>query len=151
MSAVKGMLWSLAVVLFAGSANTDSNPVDEFFVRVRVVEQCDVEERDIVDCSVLTKDQEWSFFSGGEVASSEDVPPLQFGTRINGHIPISEGETQSVALRIEFSVLHNPDKNSIPVVRGNLLDLRADLILGETTRISCGGNLTCVLRLGRRE
>jgi hypothetical protein len=146
----KGIFWSLAAVLLAGSATAASRPVDEFTVTVRVLDQGD-EEEIRVDCAMVSKGRKVNMLSGGEVAGSENAPPLEFGTRITGHIANSKGETRSVALKIEFSRLFDGGENSIPVVRGEMLALRADLKPGETTRISCGGNRSCELRLDRLE
>ena len=152
MSIGKGMLWSLVLLLLAGSANAVSKSVDDIHLSVRIFELGDV-ERTIVDQAMIFKGEKGhTFFNGGELAGSEGIPPLQFGTRITGHFSDLDGETKSVSLKIELSHLINNDgDNSLRVVRGEIIAFQTKMKLGETTRISMGGNLKCEIRLERHE
>ena len=110
---------------------------------------------DLNQCILCTRivfpDGKMNFFSGGEVAGTEGLPPLRYGTHITGQIADFEGETKSVALKIELSHLINSGDDERIVVQGDIIALRAKLKLGEKTRIPCRRNLMCELRLERQE
>ena len=151
MSIGKGMLWSLATVLLAASANAVCKPVDGFFLSIRIFDESRIEKQHVDQTVKVSKDGMVTFFSGGEFGGSDDAPPLEFGTRITGKLIDSVGEAKGLTLRVEFSTRFISGKSKIPVVRGETVALRADVNVGETTRISLGGNRWCELRLERQE
>lgn len=151
MSIGKGMLWSLATVLLAASANAVCKPADDFLVSIRVLDESKIEKLHVDQTVKVSKDGMVTFFSGGEFGGSEDAPPLEFGTRITGKLTDSVGETKALTLKVEFSNRFNSGESKIPVVRGEMVALRADVKAGGTTRISLGGHRWCELRLERQE
>ena len=144
------MLWSLATVLLAASANAVSKPVDDFVVSVRVLDKAEMETLHVDQTVKVSKDGQLNLFSGGEFAGSDDAPALQFGTRITGKLGDFEGETKSLTLKVEFSTRFDSGESKIPAVRGEMVALRAAIKPGETTRVSFGKNRWCELRLERQ-
>ncbi|MBL8809475.1 MAG: hypothetical protein JNM43_04785 [Planctomycetaceae bacterium] len=147
MSIGKGMLWSLATVLLAATADAISKPLDNLVVSVRVLDKGEKEKLHVDQTVKVSKDGQLNLFSGGEFPGTDDEPALEFGTRITGKLGNLEGETTSLTLKVEFSSRFDSGESKIPVVRGEVVALRADVKLGETTRISFGKNRWCELRL----
>lgn len=150
MSAGKGMLWSLATIVVVVSANTDFKAVDDMVVHVRVLDTGDVEKIKVDHAAKVAEDGRFSVFSGGEFAGSEDVPALVFGTRITGKLAAVDGERNSITLKVEFSSRFDNGDKKTPVVRGEMVALTTDVKLGQVTRVSCGNNRWCELRLERQ-
>lgn len=147
MSVCKSMLWGLATVLLAASANAVSRPVDDLVISVRVLDEGKNEKLHVNQTVEVSKDGAVTFFSGGEFAGSDDAPPLEFGTRIMGKLTDSVGETKALTLKVEFSNRFDSRETKLPVVHGEMLAFKADVKLGETTRFSVGRNRWCELRL----
>lgn len=147
MSIGKGMLWSLAVVLLAATANAVSKPVDDFVVSIRVLDKGEKDKLHVDQTVKVSSDGQLKLFSGGEFAGTDDVPALEFGTRISGRLCDLGGETRSLTLKVEFSSRFDNGESKTPVVRGEVVALRADVKLGETTCVSIGRNRWCELRL----
>ncbi|GIX04927.1 MAG: hypothetical protein KatS3mg114_0796 [Planctomycetaceae bacterium] len=150
MSIRKGMLWSLATVLLAASANAVSKPVDDFVVSVRVVDKGEKEKLHVDQTVKVSNDGQLNLFSGGEFAGSDDAPALEFGTRITGKLGDFEGETKSLTLKVEFSSRFDSGESKVPVVRGEMVAFRTAIKPGETTRVAFGKNRWCELRLERQ-
>ena len=150
MSIGKGMLWSLATILLAATANAVSKPVDDFVVSVRVLEKGETEKLQVDQTVNVSKDGQLDFFSGGEFAGTDDAPALEFGTRITGKLDDFEGENTALTLKIEFSSRYDSGQSKTPVVRGEMVALRTAIKPGETTRVSFGKNRWCELRLERQ-
>jgi hypothetical protein len=147
MSIGKGMLWSLATVLLAATADAVSKPLDGLVVSVRVLDKGEKEKLHVDQTVKVSKDGQLNLFSGGEFAGTDDAPALEFGTRITGKLGDLEGETTSLTLKVEFSSRFDSGESKIPVIRGEVVALRADVKLGDTTRVSFGENRWCELRL----
>jgi hypothetical protein len=147
MSIGQGMLCGLAAVLLAATANAVSSPFDDFVVSVRVLDKGEKDKLYVDQTVKVSKDGQLNLFSGGEFAGTDDAPALEFGTRISGKLCDVEGETRSLTLKVEFSSRFDNGESKTPVVRGEVVALRADIKLGETTRVSIGKNRWCELRL----
>jgi hypothetical protein len=147
MSIGQGMLCGLAAVLLAATANAVSSPFDDFVVSVRVLDKGEKDKLYVDQTVKVSKDGQLNLFSGGEFAGTDDAPALEFGTRISGKLCDVEGETMSLTLKVEFSSRFDNGESKTPVVRGEVVALRADIKLGETTRVSIGKNRWCELRL----
>lgn len=85
--------------------------------------------------------------SGGEFSNSHEAPPLEFGTRITVRMVDSVGGAKKPALKMEFSSRFDSGDSNIPVVRGEMVALMANLKLGETVRVSVGKNRWCELKV----
>ena len=147
MSIGKGMLWSLAIVLLAATANAVCKPVDDFLVSIRILDEAKIEKLHVDQTVKVSKDGMVAYFSGGEFGGSEDASPLEFGTRITGKLTDSVGETKALTLKVEFSNRFDSGDAKTLVVRGEMVGLRADVKLGEAIRISVGRSRWCELRL----
>lgn len=150
MSIFKAVLWSFATVLLAVSANAVSTAIDDLVISVRILDEGKVDRLHVDQTVKVSRDGMLNFFSGGEVSGSDDAPPLEFGTRITGKLADSPGETKALTLRVEFSNRFDGGEAKTPIVRGEMVALRADVKLGDSTRISIGSSRWCELRLERQ-
>lgn len=150
MSIFKAVLWSFATVLLAVSANDVSTAVDGLVLSVRILDEGKVDRLHVDQTVKVSRDGVLNFFSGGEVSGSEDAPPLEFGTRITGKLADSVGETKALTLKVEFSNCLDSGDAKTTIVRGEMVALRADLRLADSTRIAIGRSRLCELRLERQ-
>ena len=136
-----------------GEANIElvpsqAKPLDNLVVSIRVTDKKGEKEKMHVDQTVkVSKDGQLNHFLGGEFAETDDAPVLEFGTRITGKLGDLKDETRSLTLKVEFSSRFDSRKSKTPVVRGEVVAVRVDVKLGETTRVSLGKNRWCELRL----